>query len=57
LKLDKEKLSEKFAVTIISVNRILQSLKSKNIIDIKTNSIIIKDFKQLTLEEEASRYE
>lgn len=57
LKLDKEKLSEKFAVTIRSVNRILQSLKSKNIIDIKTNSIYIKDLKQLTLEEEASRYE
>lgn len=57
LKLDKEKLSEKFAVTIRSVNRILQSLKSKNIIDIKTNSIIIKDFKQLTLEEEVSRRE
>ncbi|NLW48254.1 MAG: Crp/Fnr family transcriptional regulator [Firmicutes bacterium] len=57
LKLDKEKLSEKFAVTIRSVNRILQSLKSQNIIDIKTNSIIIKDFKLLTLEEEASRYD
>lgn len=57
LKLNKEKLSEKFAVTIRSINRVLQSLKMKIIIDIKTHSIVVKDFKRLALEEESSRYE
>lgn len=57
LRLNKEKLSEKFAVTIRSVNRVLQSLKMKNIIETKSNSIVVKDLKKLCLEEESSRYE
>lgn len=55
LKLNKEKLSEEFAVTTRSVNRVLQSLKNKEIIDIKTDSIVVKDLEKLILEEEASR--
>lgn len=57
LMINKESLSEKFAVTTRSVNRILQALKTQNIIEIKSNSIVIKDIKRLALEEETSRCE
>ncbi len=55
IKLNKEKLSERFAVTIRSINRILQHLKKGNIITVDADSIIIKDPKKLTLEVEKSR--
>jgi CRP-like cAMP-binding protein len=55
--LDKEKLSEQFAVTVRSLNRILLSLKNKNIIGIETDAIVIKDLKKLAQEEKVSRYQ
>ena len=57
LRLNKGKLSEQFAVTKRSVNRILLSLKNKNIIDIETDAIIIKDLEKLAHEENFSRCE
>jgi CRP-like cAMP-binding protein len=57
LQLDKDKLSEQFAVTVRSINRVLQSLRSKNIIEIETDSIMIKDLKMLAQEEKRSRHE
>lgn len=56
IKLNKEKLSERFAVTIRSINRILQYLKKSNIIDENTDSIIIKDLRKLAIEVEKSRF-
>lgn len=56
IKLDKEKLSERFAVTARSINRILQHLKKENIIEVNANKmIIIKDWDKLVLEEKRSR--
>lgn len=55
--LQKEQLSEGFAVTQRSINRILQSLKEKNIIDVKNTYILIKDMDGLEKEEKKSRYE
>jgi CRP-like cAMP-binding protein len=57
LKLNKEKLSEQFAVTKRSVNRILRSLQNKNIVDIKTDVIVIKDLEKLAQEENTSRFD
>lgn len=57
INLKKEHLSEKFAVTQRSINRVLQSLKEKNIIDIGNACIIIKDMDELEKEEKKSRYE
>lgn len=56
IKLNKEKLSERFAVTVRSINRILQDLKKESIIEVDANmAIIVKDFKKLVLEEKKSR--
>lgn len=56
IKLDKEKLSERFAVTTRSINRTLQHLRRENIIEINANMmIIIKDLEKLILEEKRSR--
>lgn len=55
--MQKDKLSEQMAVTPRSINRVLQYLKEKNIIDIVNNSVIIKDINALKAEEEVSRYE
>ncbi|HOJ76863.1 MAG TPA: Crp/Fnr family transcriptional regulator [Bacillota bacterium] len=57
LKLNKEKISDYFAVTVRSINRILQSLKLKGIIEIGADFIIIKDLGKLIQEEELCRYE
>ena len=57
LNIRKEQLSEQFAVTQRSINRILQYLKANNIIEEKNNYIIIKDLKELENEEEMSRFE
>lgn len=57
LHLNKEKLSEQFAVTKRSVNRILLYLKNQNIIDIEVDSIIIKNLEKLASEENTSRSE
>lgn len=52
IKIDKEKLSEEFAVTARSINRVLHQLQNKNILEIKSNSILIKDLEKLAEEEE-----
>lgn len=57
LNISKEQLSEQFAVTQRSINRILQYLKFNNIIEEKNNYIIIKDIKALENEEVMSRFE
>jgi len=57
LRINKEKLSEELAVTARSVHRILQALKSKNIIETKSGYILIKDLVALAQEEEDSKYE
>lgn len=57
LKINKEKLSEELAVTARSVHRILQALKSKNIIETKSGYIVIKDLVALAQEEEDSKNE
>lgn len=57
IELNKEKLSEQLAVTQRSINRVLKELKEKDLIDIKTNSIVILDLQSLKEEEEISRYE
>lgn len=57
INLEKEQLSEMFAVTSRSVNRILQFLKEEGAIEIKSNSIMIKNPSLLTKEEKRSRYD
>lgn len=57
IKLDKKHLSEHFVVTQRSVNRILKQLSEKNIIEVKSDSVIIKDIKRLQEHEEKSKYE
>ncbi len=57
INLEKEQLSDRFAVTSRSINRILQYLKEEDIIEIKPNSIVIKDLDKLIREEAVSRYE
>lgn len=57
INLDKEQLSDRFAVTPRSINRILQYLKAEDIIEIKKNSIVLKDRDKLAREEAVSRYE
>jgi CRP-like cAMP-binding protein len=53
IKLEKEKLSEEFAVTLRSINRILHGLQNKNIVELKGDTILIKDFEKLAEEEES----
>ena len=48
--IDKHFLSEQFAVTHRSINRVLASLKEKNIIDFKQQFIVIKDVDYLLKE-------
>ncbi|HYE82281.1 MAG TPA: Crp/Fnr family transcriptional regulator [Clostridia bacterium] len=55
--IQKDKLSEQMAVTQRSINRVLQYLKEKGIIDIENNTVIIKDMDALKIEEEVSRHE
>lgn len=57
IKVDKDELSDRFAVTPRSINRIMQFLRDKNIITIKENSIIINNLDDLQDELENSRYE
>lgn len=52
IKINKEKLSEEFAVTSRSINRILRGLQEKKILVIKANSILISDLERLAEEEE-----
>ncbi len=52
IELEKEKLSEEFAVTLRSINRILHGLQNKNIVELKGDTILIKDFEKLAEEEE-----
>jgi CRP-like cAMP-binding protein len=55
IKINKEQLCERLAVTIRSINRILQYLKKENIIEVDADLIIIKDPKKIALEVEKSR--
>lgn len=57
INLDKNQISEQLAVTQRSINRILQYLKEKAIIDVNKNNIIIKDIEKLLAEKELSRFE
>jgi CRP-like cAMP-binding protein len=57
LTVNKEGLSDRFAVTSRSVNRILQHLKNKNIITIKETSIVVNDLNKLGDEVKNSQYE
>lgn len=54
IKINKEKLSEELAVTSRSIHRILRNLQEKNLIEVKTESIIVKDPEALTLEVDAN---
>lgn len=51
IRFDKEKLSEEFAVTLRSINRILHGLQNKDIVEIKADSILIRDLELLADEE------
>lgn len=55
--IEKDQLSEKFGVTPRSINRIIQNIKEKGIIEIESSCIIIKDLNKLKDEESNSRYE
>lgn len=57
IKVNKEKLSEELAVTSRSIHRVLHNLQSKNIIEVKTDAIIVKDLNALAVEEENVRYD
>ena len=57
IKVNKEQLSEQFAVTQRSVNRVLQQLKEKGLIEISNNSIFIMNMEGLMEEEKSSRNE
>lgn len=57
INLEKEQLSELFAVTSRSVNRILKYLKEKGAIEIKSESIIIRNPSLLLNEEKKSLYD
>lgn len=57
IRINKEQLSEKFAVTSRSINRVLQYLKEKELIDVSNSSIFITDIEGLKEEERISREE
>lgn len=57
VKINKEQLSERFCVTPRSINRVLQYLKEKGLIDVSSNSISIVDIEGLKEEERISREE
>lgn len=57
IKLNKEKLSEELAVTPRSIHRILHNLQSKDIIEVKTDAIIVKNLEKLAIEEENTRHD
>ncbi|WP_416198690.1 MAG: cAMP-binding domain of CRP or a regulatory subunit of cAMP-dependent protein kinases [Sporanaerobacter sp.] len=57
IKVNKEQLSEQFAVTQRSINRVLQQLKEKNLIEVSNNSIFVIDIEGLVEEEKVSRNE
>jgi CRP-like cAMP-binding protein len=55
INVDKHLLSQQFAVTPRSINRILQDLKEKEIIEINSQTLIIRDHHRLREEERISR--
>lgn len=55
IKIDKEQLSEQFAVTSRSINRVLKEMKENDIIDISNSLICILDLEGLREEEKTSR--
>jgi CRP-like cAMP-binding protein len=57
IKIDKEYLSEQFVVTQRSINRILQQMKEKGILEVENNAICILDIQGLREEERISRKE
>lgn len=54
VEIDKEQLSEQFAVTSRSINRVLRELKENNIIDISNKTIHVLDLHALKEEEKKS---
>ncbi len=52
IKFNKEKLSEEFAVTSRSINRILNGLQKRSILEIRANSVLIRNLEKLSKEEE-----
>ena len=57
MQIDKEQLSERFAVTPRSINRVLKSLKENKIIEVESDFIYILDIDRLIEEESISRNE
>ena len=57
LVIDKEHLSERFAVTPRSINRILRQMKKQGLIDVSNDYIYIVDIEGLGEEEEVSKNE
>ena len=57
LVIDKEHLSERFAVTPRSINRILRQMKKQGLIDVSNDHIYIVDVEGLREEEQESRNE
>lgn len=55
IKIDKGQLSEQFAVTSRSINRVIKEIKEKKIIDISNSYIFILDLEALIKEEKMSR--
>lgn len=55
LHVDKHMLSQQFAVTHRSINRILQELKEKEIIEMNSHTLIIRNIARLKDEEQLSR--
>ena len=57
IEVNKDQLSEQFVVTQRSINRILQQLKEKNLIEVESNSIFIIDLEGLKEERRISQNE
>jgi len=57
VKVNKENLSEKLAVTERSINRILGSLREAGILELKNNYILIKSIERLEEEQKSSCYD
>ncbi|PTQ55834.1 MAG: hypothetical protein BSOLF_1414 [Candidatus Carbobacillus altaicus] len=55
--MDKQKLSQQLAVTPRSINRVLQELKQKGILELDSHTLRVKDIEKLRKEEKLSKYD
>lgn len=55
--MDKQKLSQQLAVTPRSINRVLQKLKQKGILELDSHTLRVKDIEKLRKEEKLSKYD